>query len=65
MTKLDYVRSPNSIAETCKMIEFVRTVNLNWLSLTEIKVHSPLDVNVNFGQTQTIKVYSPLVCSSY
>ena len=38
MTEFDFVRLPNSTAETCKMIEFTRTVNLNRLSLTEIKV---------------------------
>ena len=61
ITELDDVRWPNYIAETCVMTKFARTVNLNWLSLTKIKVHSPLDVSINFGQTQTIKVYSPLV----
>ena len=34
MTKLNYVRKPNSIAKTCKMTKFVSTVNLNQLSLT-------------------------------
>ena len=50
MTELDYAGWLNSIAETCKMTEFARTVNLNCLSLTEIKVYSPLD----------LKVYNPL-----
>ena len=44
MTEFDFVRWPNYIAETCKMTEFTRTVNLNQLSLTEIKVYSPLDI---------------------
>ena len=43
-TKLDYVRRPNYIAETCKMTKFVRTVSLNWLSLTKIKVYIPPDL---------------------
>ena len=50
MTEFDFVTWPNSTAETCKMTEFARTVNLNCLSLTKIKVYSPLD----------LKVYNPL-----
>ena len=38
MTEFDCVRWPNSTAETCKMTKFARTVNLNWLSLTKIRV---------------------------
>ena len=38
IAEFDFVRWPNSIAETCKMTKFERTVNLTWLSLTEIKV---------------------------
>ena len=49
MTEFDLVRWPNYIAETCKMTNFLKTVNLNWLSLTEIKV------KINFGQTQTLR----------
>ena len=37
MTKLDYVRRPNYIAEKCKKTEFARTFILTWLTLTKIK----------------------------
>ena len=53
------------------MTEVERTVsvNLNRLSLTEIKVYSPLDLLSHPGSSVpdifTIKVYSPLVQSSY
>ena len=48
MTEFDFVRWPNSTAQTSKLTEFARIVNLDWLNLIEIKVHpkiySPLDL---------------------
>ena len=42
-------------SETCKMTEFARTVNLNWLSLTEIKVYSSLDLKT-FGTKSNVNI---------
>ena len=52
---------PILLPEKCNMTKFARTVNLNWLSLTEINVYSPLDLVTSVLYTLILVLYNSIV----